>query len=121
MFAYQNNKFVGVVMRYPTEPQQIGGVVVELPAAAQAASQTGIPSDVMSIIEQWETAGPKIKQIVSRVGPMIDSNRPAYIHDYQTVDALAPLVPRLAMYAFGRPAGQSPCLLDSQHAGGVYW
>ena len=105
MFAYQNNKFMGVVMRYPTEPQQIGGVVVELPAAAQAASQTGIPSDVMSIIEQWETAGPKIKQIVSRVGPMIDSNRPAYIHDYQTVDALAPLVPRLAMYAFGNYRG----------------
>jgi 2-keto-4-pentenoate hydratase/2-oxohepta-3-ene-1,7-dioic acid hydratase in catechol pathway len=100
-FTYQNNTFVGLAMRYPTEPQEIGGVVVELPAAAQAANQSGIPNDVMAIIEQWDTVGPKIKQIVAHVGPMIDSNRPAYIHDYTAVDALAPFVPRLAMYGFG--------------------
>ena len=101
MFSVQNRTFVGLAMRYPTEPQQIGGVVVELPAAAQAANQTGIPSDVMSIIEQWATVGPKIKQIVAHVGPLIDNNRPAYIHNYQAVDVLAPLVPRLALYGFG--------------------
>ncbi len=39
-FRYQNRNFVGVVMRYPTEPQQIGGVVVELAPAATAANQT---------------------------------------------------------------------------------
>ena len=33
MFSYQNSTFVGLAMRYPTEPQEIGGVVVELPAA----------------------------------------------------------------------------------------
>ena len=43
MFAYQNRTFVGVVVRYPTEPQQIGGFVVELPAAARAANITWIP------------------------------------------------------------------------------
>jgi len=101
MFSVQNRTFVGLAMRYPTEPQQIGGVVVELPAAAQAANQTGIPSDVMSIIEQWATVGSKIKQIVAHVGPLIDNNRPAYIHNYQAVDVLAPLVPRLALYGFG--------------------
>ena len=101
MFTYQNSTFVGLALRFPTEPQEIGGVVVNLAAAAQAANQTGIPSDVMSIIEQWETVGPKIKQTVAHVGPMIDSNRPAYVHDYEAVDVLAPLVPRLAMYGFG--------------------
>ncbi len=101
MFKVQNRTFVGLAMRYPTEPQQIGGVVVELPAAAQAANQTGIPGDVMLIVQQWEVVGPKIKQIVAHVGPMIDKSRPAYVHDYKSVDALAPFVPRLAAYGFG--------------------
>ena len=101
MFKDQNRTFVGVVMRYPTQPQVIGGVVVELSAAAQAAKQTGIPSDVMSIVAQWGTVGPKIKQIVAHVGPMIDRNRPAYVRDYKAVDVLAPFVPRMAMYGFG--------------------
>ena len=101
MFSHQGSTFVGLAMRYPTEPQEIGGVVVELPAAAQATNQTEIPGDVMSIIEQWETVGPKLKQIVAHIGPMIDSDRPAYIHDYTAVDVLAPLVPRLALFGFG--------------------
>ena len=50
----------------------------------------------MSIIEQWATVGPKIKQIVAHVGPMIDRSRPAYVHDYKAMDVLAPFVPRLA-------------------------
>lgn len=45
-FSHQNNTFVGLVMRYPTEPQENGGVVAELPAAAQAANQTGLPNGV---------------------------------------------------------------------------
>lgn len=101
MFSHEGDTFVGLAMRYPTEPQQIGGVIVEVPAAARAAGQTGIPGDVMSIIEQWETVGPKIKQIVAHVGPLIDADRPAYIHDYEAVDVLAPLVPRMALYGFG--------------------
>jgi len=100
-FKVQNRTFVGLVMRYPTEPQEIGGVVVELSAAAQAANQTGIPNDVMSIVQQWATVGSKIKQVVAHVGPMIDSNRPAYAHDFKAVDALAPFVPRMALYGFG--------------------
>jgi len=100
-FKVQNRTFVGLVMRYPTEPQEIGGVVVELSAAAQAANQTGIPNDVMSIVQQWATVGSKIKQVVAHVGPMIDNNRPAYVHDFKTVDALAPFVPRMALYGFG--------------------
>ena len=40
-FSHQNRTFVGVVMRYPTAPQEIGGVVVELPPAANAANVTG--------------------------------------------------------------------------------
>ena len=71
------------------------------PAAAQAANQTGIPGDVMSIIEQWDAVGPKIKQIAAHVGPLIDTSRPPYVHDYQAVDVLAPLVPRLALFGFG--------------------
>src|SRR5919106_3536975 len=63
-FTYQNRTFVGVVMRYPVEPQQIGGVVVELQPAAKAANVTGIPNDLLLIMDQWSTVGPKIKQIV---------------------------------------------------------
>ena len=55
-FRYQNRNFVGVVMRYPIEPQQIGGVVVELVPAAKAANVTGIPADLLSIMDQWSTA-----------------------------------------------------------------
>src|SRR3972149_8267368 len=78
-FKVQNRPFVGLVMRYPTEPQEIGGVVVELSAAAQAANQTGIPNDMMSIVQQWATVGSKIKQVVAHVGPVVDNNRPAYV------------------------------------------
>ena len=109
-FRHQNRTFVGVVMRYPTAPQQIGGVVVELPPAANAANVTGIPNDLLSIVEQWGTVGPRVKQIVAQVGPMLDAGRPAYVYDYAAVDALAPFVPRMAFYGFGnyRPAPGTP-------------
>ena len=110
MFAYQNRTFVGVVVRYPTEPQQIGGFVVELPAAARAANITGIPGDLLSIMDQWNTVGPKIKQIVAKVAPTVTSNRPGYVYDYKAVDALRPFVPRLAFYGFSnyRPVPGTP-------------
>ena len=109
-FAFENKTFVGVVMRYPVAPQQIGGVVVDLPAAARAANVTGIPTDLMSIVEQWSTVGPKVKQIVARVGPTLDANKPAYVHDFKAVDARAPFVPRMAFYGFSnyRPAPGTP-------------
>jgi 2-keto-4-pentenoate hydratase/2-oxohepta-3-ene-1,7-dioic acid hydratase in catechol pathway len=109
-FTYQNRTFVGVVLRYPTEPQQIGGIVVELPAAAKAANQTGIPNDLMAVVEQWSTVGPKIKQIVAQVAPTLDTKRPAYAHDYKAVDAIRPFVPRMAFYGFGnyRPVPGTP-------------
>ena len=100
MFSYQNRTFVGLVLRYPTEPQQIGGSVVELSPAARAANVTGIPGDLLSIMDQWNTVGPKIKQIVAKVTPALDSNRPGYVHDFKAVDALRPFVPRLAFYGF---------------------
>ena len=110
MFAYQNRTFVGVVVRYPVEPQQIGGFVVELPAAARAANVTGIPGDLLSIMDQWSTVGPKIKQIVAQVAPALPGKRPAYVYDYKAVDALRPFVPRLAFYGFSnyRPAPGTP-------------
>ena len=110
MFAYQNRTFVGIVMRYPTEPQQIGGFVVELPAAAKAANVTGIPGDLLSIMDQWSSVGPKLKQIVAQGGPTLPAKRPAYVYDYKAVDALRPFVPRLAVYGFSnyRPAPGTP-------------
>jgi 2-keto-4-pentenoate hydratase/2-oxohepta-3-ene-1,7-dioic acid hydratase in catechol pathway len=109
-FTYQNRTFVGLVMRYPVEPQQIGGVVVELQAAAKAANVTGIPNDLMAIIDQWSTVAPRVKQIVAQVGPLLDARRPAYVYDYKAVDARAPFVPRMAFYGFGnyRPAPGTP-------------
>ena len=109
-FKYQNRTFVGVVMRYPIAPQQIGGVVVELLPAAKAANVTGIPSDLLSIMDQWSTVGPKIKQIVAQVGPTLDAKRPAYVYDYKAVDALAPFLPRVAFYGFSnyRPLPGTP-------------
>ena len=45
MFAYQNRTFVGIVMRYPTEPQQIGDSeptrIDEVAAAMRAISTSG--------------------------------------------------------------------------------
>src|SRR3990167_8721402 len=110
MFAYQNRTFLGVVIRHPLEPQQVGGFVVELPPAAKAANVTGIPGDLLSIMDQWSTVGPRIKQIVAQVGPMLPAKRPAYVHDYRAVDALRPFVPRLAFYGFSnyRPAPGTP-------------
>src|SRR6185369_12593928 len=110
MFAYQNRTFVGIVVRHPTEPQQVGGFVVELPAAARAANVTGIPGDLLSIMDQWTAVGPKIKQIVAKVSPTTANNPPAYVHDYKAVDALRPFVPRLAFYGFSnyRPAPGTP-------------
>ena len=110
MFKHQGRTFAGLVMRFPVEPQQIGGVVVELAPAARAAGQTGVPTDVMSIIEQWEKVGPQLKKIVAHVGPLIDKSRPAYVHDYKAMDVLAPIVPRLALYGFGnyRPDPNRP-------------
>ena len=110
MFKHQGRTFAGLVMRFPVEPQVIGGVVVELAPAARAAGQAGIPSDVGAIIEQWEKVGPQLKKIVAHVGPMIDKNRPAYVHDYKALDVLAPFVPRLALYGFGnyRPDPDRP-------------
>ncbi|MBI4888421.1 MAG: fumarylacetoacetate hydrolase family protein [Acidobacteria bacterium] len=110
MFAYQNRTFVGVVVRYPVEPQQIGGFVVELPAAAKAANVAGIPGDLLSIMDQWSTVGPKIKQIVAQVAPTTAARRPAYVYDYKAVDALRPFVPRLAFYGFSnyRPVPGTP-------------
>ncbi len=109
-FTYENKTFVGVVMRYPVAPQQIGGVVVDLPAAAKAANVTGIPNDLMSIVEQWSTVAPKVKQVVARVAPTLDANRPAYVHDFRAVDARAPFVPRMAFYGFSnyRPVPGTP-------------
>ena len=109
-FAYENKTFVGVVMRYPAEPQQIGGVVVDLPAAAKAANVTGIPNDLMSIVEQWSTVAPKVKQVVARVAPTLDAKRPEYVHDFKAVDARAPFVPRMAFYGFSnyRPVPGTP-------------
>ena len=110
MFKHQGRTFAGLVMRYPVEPQVIGGVVVEIPAAARAAGQAGIPADVGSIIEQWEKVGPQLKKIVAHVGPLIDKGRPSYVHDYKALDVLAPFVPRLALYGFGnyRPDPDRP-------------
>ena len=44
MFSYQDSTFVGLAMRYPTELQEIGGVVVELAAATEAATRQGFPT-----------------------------------------------------------------------------
>jgi 2-keto-4-pentenoate hydratase/2-oxohepta-3-ene-1,7-dioic acid hydratase in catechol pathway len=110
MFKHQGRTFAGLVMRFPVEPQQKGGVVVEIPAAARAAGQAGIPDNVGTIIEQWEKVGPQLKKIVAHVGPLIDRSRPAYVHDYKAMDVLAPFVPRLALYGFGnyRPDPDRP-------------
>ena len=102
MFAYQNRTFVGVVVRYPTEPQQIGGFVVELPAAARAANITGIPGDLLSIMDQWNTVGPKIKQIVAKVAPIFPPKTAPPKDRFYT----AFVTPgSLTLRAFGSPEG----------------
>ena len=99
-FTWEGKTFVGLVLRAPMEPQKVGGFVVELPAAAKAAKVTGIPNDLMLIVQQWNTVEPKVKQIVAQAGPTIGAKQPAYVHDYKAVRARAPFVPRLAFYGY---------------------
>ncbi|MEE8550339.1 MAG: fumarylacetoacetate hydrolase family protein, partial [Gemmatimonadota bacterium] len=107
MFTYENLTFVGLVMRYPTEPQAEGGVVVDLAAAATAAGQTVPTSDVLTIMDQWETGvNDRVRQIVAQVGQLLDSNsRPDYVYDYNAVDVERPFLPRLALGGFSNYPG----------------
>ena len=107
MFTYQNRTFTGLVMRYPTEPQAEGGVVVDLAAAARAAGQTVPTSDVLTIIDQWDTGvNNRVRQIVAQVGRLLDGpSRPDYVYDYQAVDVERPFLPRLALGGFSNYPG----------------
>ena len=66
-FTVQNRTFVGLVMRYPTEPQQIGGVVMWVPAGV-------IPLLVFTIVffrwaasepDEWSSADERPERSVS--------------------------------------------------------
>lgn len=107
VFTHQNRTFVGLVMRYPTEPQAVGGVVVDLAAAASAAGQTVPTSDVLTIMDQWESGvNDRVTQIVAEVVQLLDdNNQPAYVHDYTAVDVERPFVPRLALAGFSNYPG----------------
>ena len=107
MFTYENRTFVGLVMRYPTEPQAVGGVVVDLAAAATAAGQTVPTSDVLTIVDQWEAGvNGRVRQIVAQVGQLLDGNgRPDYVYDYDAVDVERPFLPRLALGGFSNYPG----------------
>ncbi len=107
VFTYQNRTFVGLVMRYPTEPQAVGGVVIDLAAAAMAAGQTVPTSDVLTIMDQWETGvNGRVKQIVAQVGQLLDNNnRPDYAYDYNAVDVERPFLPRMALAGYSNYPG----------------
>ena len=45
------------------------------------------PGDLLSIMDQWNAVGPKIKQIVAQVGLTLEAKRPAYVYDFKAVDA----------------------------------
>lgn len=107
LFTHQNRTFVGLVMRFPTEPQAVGGVIVDLAAAASAASQTVPTSDVLTIMDQWESGvNDRVRQIVAQVGQALDDDRrPDYVVDYTTVDVERPFVPRLALAGYSNYPG----------------
>ena len=110
MFTYQNRTFVGIVMRYPTEPQAVGGVVVDLEVAASVAGQAVPTSDVLTIMDQWESGvDGRVHQIVAEVGQLLDhSSRPDYVYDYNAVDVERPFVPRMALAGYSNYPGVIP-------------
>ena len=98
-FRYQGRTFVGLVLRAPTEPLQPGGFVVDLAAAAKAANQAPVPTDLLAIIEQYDSGvGNRLRAIARDVAGRLDANRPAYVYDYKAVDALMPFKPSTALY-----------------------
>ena len=107
VFTYENRTFVGLVMRYPTEVQAVGGVVVDLAVAASAVGQTVPTSDVLTIMDQWETGvNERVKQIVAEVGQLLDNNnRPDYVYDYNAMDVERPFLPRLALAGYSNYPG----------------
>jgi 2-keto-4-pentenoate hydratase/2-oxohepta-3-ene-1,7-dioic acid hydratase in catechol pathway len=90
-FRAGGRTFIGLVLR--------DAYVVEL-AAAAAASKQQVPTTVVGIIEQWDSgAGNSLKAIAKAEAGRLTANRPAYIHDLKSVDALPPYEPRTALFA----------------------
>jgi 2-keto-4-pentenoate hydratase/2-oxohepta-3-ene-1,7-dioic acid hydratase in catechol pathway len=118
VFTYQNRTFVGLVMRYPTEPQAEGGVVVDLAAGARAAGQAVPTNDVLTIMDQWESGvNGRVREIVAQVGQLLDDNsRPNYVYDYNAMDVERPFLPRLALGGYSNYPGviASDGLLDAE-------
>ena len=107
VFTYQDRTFVGLVMRYPTELQAVGGIVVDLAAAADATGVTVPTSDVLTIMDEWESGvRERVRQIVAEVAPALDDDSlPDYVYDYSAVDVERPFLPRLALGGFSNYPG----------------
>jgi 2-keto-4-pentenoate hydratase/2-oxohepta-3-ene-1,7-dioic acid hydratase in catechol pathway len=84
-FQYQGKTFFGLVVR--------DSVVVDL-AAAAAAAKVQVPTDMMSIIQQYDSGvGDRLKAVVKNVVSQLGANRPAYAYDLKAVKALSPFTP----------------------------
>lgn len=107
VFTYQDRTFVGLVMRYPTELQAVGGVVIDLAAAANATDVTVPTSDVLTIMDEWESGvNDRIRQIVAEVGQLLDNDSGTdYVYDYTAVDVQRPFLPRLALGGYSNYPG----------------
>jgi 2-keto-4-pentenoate hydratase/2-oxohepta-3-ene-1,7-dioic acid hydratase in catechol pathway len=91
-FQYQGRSFGALVLR--------DVYVVDIAAAAKADKQT-VPSDLLTIIEQWDSVGDRFKTIARIETGRLDGKRPAYVYDLKSVKTLIPFQPPVFLNAAG--------------------
>jgi 2-keto-4-pentenoate hydratase/2-oxohepta-3-ene-1,7-dioic acid hydratase in catechol pathway len=92
-FKYQGRTFGALVLR--------DAYVVDIAAAAKADKQT-VPSDLLTIIEQWDSGvGDRMKTISRIETGRLDGKRPAYVYDLKSVKTLVPFQPPVFLNAAG--------------------
>ena len=80
-FKHEGRTFGALVLR--------DTYVVDIAAAAKADKQT-VPSDLLTIIEQWDSVGDRFKAMARMETALLDGKRPAYVYEMKSVQTLIP-------------------------------
>jgi 2-keto-4-pentenoate hydratase/2-oxohepta-3-ene-1,7-dioic acid hydratase in catechol pathway len=73
---------------------------VDIAAAAKADKQM-VPSDLLTIIGQWDSVGDRFKAMARIETARLDKKRPAYVYDLASVQTLLPFQPGVFLNAAG--------------------
>lgn len=100
-FTYQGRTFAGLVLRVPNEVFGKPGFVADLGPAAAAAKQSGIPNNVLGIIDEWnDGVEAKVNAVAMYLQTRLDKDRPPYVYSYSAVIVDRPFMPVESIYAF---------------------